>query len=251
MKILTVSVILCAAVLILSGCLLFASDAPDKSYDTIRFDGRDYTACGNTILLNSRGPGASSWEDMTKTLLTKIGDTDGSAVYAIDGLDSAGWLYCDFQPMLGNGPRGVYHAADVAMDTVKDFKPDALEVYALTKPTSTASGTESLYASTTDQRAVDGIVTSILDGKALTPEAFQEAQAKDWSYGNAQQYRLEFSSEAFPNLLYLYDYTVGNDGMCAILSDKAGYETDAGLLKLLENNEKERLRAPLPSLRAY
>lgn len=224
------TVLLCAVALMLSGCLLFTSG---QSYETIRFNGREYVSCGNTILLDYRLPGMTAWEDLQKSLLTKIDQTNSSDVYEISGVDSSEWIYCHFEPMLGNGPNGVYHATDINMDTVADFKPDSLTVYVLTKPTATGSGSESLYRDTTDPAVIDAVVKAMLESKSLSPGALQEAQRKAWSYDNEQQYRLEFKSTNYPNLLYLYDYTVGTDGICYVLSDRTGYELDSDILRLI------------------
>lgn len=225
------SVILVAALLLLTGCM---RETESKSYDVIKFNGRDYVACGNTILLDSRLPGVTGWEDTRKLLLTEIGRVNRSTVYAVAGLDSNDWILCFFEPMIGFGPQGLYHSVDIKMESVADFMPDSLEVYALTPPTASGSGTEALYGSTSEQTAIDSVVKTILSGKELPPDAQLEAQKKAWSYDNSKQYRLEFKSRTFPNLRYLYDYTIGKDGKCYVLSEQAGFEADDSILNNIE-----------------
>jgi len=93
------------------------------------------------------------------------------------------------------------------MDTVSDFKPDYIDVYYLTPPTSEQSGKTMKIISSADLGIIEKIATAIENGKPVSTEKQTEITNAMYNGNNGfWTYRLEFFSESYPELVYRLEY---------------------------------------------
>ncbi|GAE89790.1 hypothetical protein [Acetivibrio straminisolvens] len=212
---------------VFTGCVNDSSKV--KSKDSVTFDGVDY------ILHENVGLDFSGFKDFHEglgVLCEKIGRLSDADVYKINGLNQNEWIFLDNNSMLSpDAPYGgVYRSSSVKMDTIADFKPNHLDIYYLTPPTLEQSGTDIHVFDTGDSGIIEKIVAAIENGKAVSDEKQEEAaNAMLKGNGRYKNYRLEFSSESYPKLLFRLQYSEGENGRFYI-----GYNGNITSYKVIE-----------------
>jgi len=211
----------------LVGCTTGGSKANLKN--SVSYDGIDYVIQEN-IGLNFDG--FHDFNEGLGELCEKVGSIRHADVYKILGLEQSDWIFLDNNSMLSSDDPygGIYRSSRVKMDTIADFKPDYLDIYYLTPPTSEQSGTEIQIFNTEDIKIIEKIVTAIESGKTV-PSEKQAEVTKAMHYGdnNYHSYRLEFLSENYPNLVYRLFYAEDINGKFYI-----GYYGDIAAYKIIE-----------------
>lgn len=195
----------------------------------VNYNGIDYVL-QEDIALNFTG--YTDFFDGLDNMCEKTGSFRQADVYKINGLESGDWIFIDNSSMLSsNGPYGgIYRSSKVMMNTIVDFKPDSLVIDYLTPPTSEQSGTSVQWFNTKEKEVINKIIAAIEKGRTISPEK-QADVAKAIQSGDSryQTFRLEFSSESYPNLVYRLDYTEEANGKCYI-----GHYGDDTAYRILE-----------------
>lgn len=209
--IIMIAVILTAGMAsVLAGCTKEGSTKAINN--SVKFDGTDYIIQPN-IQLNFDG--FDSVNDGLSEMCEKVGTVGNADVYRIRGLEQDDWIFVDNNSMLSSNASysGIYRSSAVRMDTVSDFKPDYIDVYYLTPPTSEQSGRAMKNISSADLGIIEKIATAIENGKPVSTEKQTGITNAMYNGNNGfWTYRLEFFSESYPELVYRLEYTENVNG---------------------------------------
>ncbi|NLT96302.1 MAG: hypothetical protein GXW85_12385 [Clostridia bacterium] len=209
------------------GCAM--DDSKEKLKNSVRYEGTDYVL-HEDIGLNLDG--FSDFHEGLGELCEKVGTLGQAGVYKIHGLEQRDWIFLDNNSMLSSDAPfgGIYRSSKVKMDTIADFKPDFLNFFYLTPPTSQQSGSEKHIFATKDLKIIERITAAIENGKTVSTEKHTEV-TKAMLYGDSsyQSYRLEFLSDSYPKLVYRLNYTEDPNGRYYI-----GFYGDITPYKIIE-----------------
>lgn len=200
-----IAVVLTAGVAgLLAGCTKVQGKAGLSN--SVNLDGTDYILQPN-IQINFDG--FDNLSEGLSELCEKVGTVGNADIYRIRDLGQDDWIFVDNNSMLSsNAPYGgVYLSSAVRMDTVADFKPDYIDIYYLTPPTSEQSGAGIRIVSLDDSEIIGKIASAIDNGKPVSSE--KQAEVTKAMINGTNGFwtcRLEFLSESYPNLVYRLEY---------------------------------------------
>lgn len=140
------------------GCAI--DDSKVKLNNSVSYDGIDY------VIQEDIGLNFDGFHDLHEglgKLCEKVGSLHHADIYRIHGLEQSGWIFLDSNSMLSSDDPygGIYRSSTVKMDTIADFKPDYLNVYYSTPPTSKQSGAEIQIFDTADWKIIEKITVTV------------------------------------------------------------------------------------------
>lgn len=202
------------ALLFTTGLLLISGCSQIISNDKITYQKVQYQRLDQPILDTYNGVSA---------VCTKIGSLRGSDVYAIDGVDSRGWIYLDNDAMMSDSPIGLYKSSKVAKTSLENFGADQFSVYSMSK-----SQPEEMIYDTKDAKIISQIISSITNGKSISNQDLNKMKPQ-------KEFAINFHSRNLPHIIYQYDYFEMRDQNYYVSFEDFSRKTNDAIHSLISN----------------